>query len=101
MKTFSEEEQNDIIKERKDKEHQEMLEAAHDRIVQGIANNKTRSGERAIWELMQNARDSSRHAAEILIRLTSESFSFAHKGDNFTLDTLSRLIKQQSSKHHL
>ncbi len=100
MKTFSEEEQNDIIKERKDKEHQEMLEAAHDRIVQGIANNKTRSGERAIWELMQNARDSSRHAAEILIRLTSESFSFAHKGDNFTLDTLSRLIKQQSSKHH-
>lgn len=99
MSSFSKEEQDQIYDTRKKKEHRDMLNAARDRILQGIANNKTRSGERAIWELMQNARDFSEHA-EVVISLDNKSFTFAHKGENFTQDTLSSLIKQQSSKHH-
>ena len=46
-------------KQRLEKEHKEMLEAARSKIMNGLAANNNRSGERAIWELLQNARDLS------------------------------------------
>ena len=84
-------------KQRLEKEHREMLEAARSKIMNGLAANNNRSGERAIWELLQNARDLSDHAV-VKIKLTSDKLMFSHKGELFTQDTLTRLIKQQSSK---
>lgn len=74
-----------------------MLEAARSKIMNGLAANNNRSGERAIWELLQNARDLSDNAV-VKIKLTSDKLVFSHKGELFTQDTLTRLIKQQSSK---
>ena len=67
------------------------------KIRDGICNNGTTSGERAIWELFQNARDLS-DSAEIEIRLTNTEFIFAHKGRTFTFDSLCSLVKQVSSE---
>lgn len=84
-------------KQRLEKEHKEMLEAARSKIMNGLAANNNRSGERAIWELLQNARDLSDDAV-VKIKLTRDKLEFSHKGELFTQDTLTRLIKQQSSK---
>ena len=67
------------------------------KIRDGIRENGTTSGERAIWELFQNARDLS-DCAEIKIALTENEFVFAHKGDAFTYDSLCSLVKQVSSR---
>ncbi len=67
------------------------------KIRDGIRENGTTSGERAIWELFQNARDLS-DCAEIKITLTENEFVFAHKGDAFTYDSLCSLVKQVSSR---
>lgn len=75
-----------------------MLKAARDKIKKGIEQIDNRSGERAIWELIQNARDLSEHAV-IKITLKKDSIKFSHQGEAFNLDTLSNLIKQQSTKH--
>lgn len=83
---------------RKEKEYLEMLKSARDKIKKGIEQNDKRSGERAIWELIQNARDLSEHA-NIRIHLKRDSLEFSHQGEAFNIDTLSNLIKQQSTKH--
>ena len=68
---FTEEEQNAIRKKREADKYWEELHEAHNRITNGIANNKVRSGERAIWELMQNARDLAKEQPAITeIRLS-------------------------------
>ena len=67
------------------------------KIRDGIRDNGTTSGERAIWELFQNARDLS-DSAVIKITLTDNEFVFAHKGDAFTYDSLCSLVKQVSSR---
>lgn len=67
------------------------------KIRDGIRDNGTTSGERAIWELFQNARDLS-DSAVIKITLTDNKFVFAHKGDAFTYDSLCSLVKQVSSR---
>lgn len=46
---------------------------------------------------MQNARDLSNHAIT-KIMLSTDNITFAHQGEPFNLDTLSNLIKQQSTK---
>lgn len=97
MVQFSEKQQEKIKEGRKRKERREMLLAASSKIMNGIERNSNRSGERAIWELMQNARDLSDHAIT-KIKLASDSIIFAHKGEPFNLDTLSNLVKQQSTK---
>lgn len=66
------------------------------KIRNGIRNNGTTSGERAIWELFQNARDLSDYAV-VKITLTESEFVFAHKGAAFTYDSLCSLVKQVSS----
>ncbi|WP_298062799.1 hypothetical protein [uncultured Rikenella sp.] len=97
MVQFSEIQQKQIKEERKRKERREMLLAARSKIMNGIERNNNRSSERAIWELMQNARDLSNHAIT-KIMLSSDSITFFHKGEPFNLDTLSNLVKQQSTK---
>lgn len=67
------------------------------KIRDGIRDNGTSSGERAIWELFQNARDLS-DSAVIRITLTDDEFVFAHKGKAFTYDSLCSLVKQVSSR---
>lgn len=67
------------------------------KIRDGIRDNGTTSGERAIWELFQNARDLS-DSAVIKITLTDNEFVFAHKGKPFTYDSLCSLVKQVSSR---
>ncbi len=67
------------------------------KIAEGIDKLKSNSPARAIWELVQNARDLSHHCS-IRITLDSDCFQFAHKGDAFTPDALGSLIKQVSSE---
>lgn len=95
---LTKEEQEQVQEIRRKKEHDEMLRAARARIMQGIARNNNRSGERAIWELMQNAGDLSQQAIT-KISLNCDSITFSHQGESFDLDSLSNLIKQQSTKH--
>ena len=93
-------EQQDKVKELRDKkQRREMLQAAIDKINQGIERNNTRSGERAIWELVQNACDLAKNGHAIIkIELKDDGLYFSHQGEPFTIDTLSNLIKQQSTK---
>lgn len=91
------------LKERKNETRKEEIRQnvkSHcTKIRDGIRQNDTTSGERAIWELFQNARDLSYSAypAEIKITLTDKEFVFAHKGKAFTFDSLCSLVKQVSS----
>ncbi len=69
------------------------------KIKEGIRKNGTTSGNRAIWELFQNAGDLARNGhAEIKITVADKKFTFAHKGKPFTDDTLCSLVKQVSSE---
>ncbi len=69
------------------------------KIRDGINKNGSTSGNRAIWELFQNAGDLAKNgSAEIQITLTNETFVFAHKGKPFTYDSLCSLVKQVSSQ---
>lgn len=69
------------------------------KIKEGIRKNGTTSGNRAIWELFQNAGDLARNGhAEIKISVADKKFTFAHKGKPFTDDTLCSLVKQVSSE---
>lgn len=69
------------------------------KIIQGLENQSDMSGIRAIWELVQNARDLSEHAhAVIKIELTSQSFTFSHHGTPFDYTSFRALVKQDSSK---
>lgn len=74
------------------------------KISQGLDKLDPRSGERAIWELIQNARDLARtndlgeKKAHIKITLTPDEFIFAHKGRPFNHDSLTSLVMQVSSQ---
>ena len=70
------------------------------KIRDGIRKNGSTSGNRAIWELFQNAGDLSKDgcSAEIRITLNDDTFIFAHKGKSFTYDSLCSLVKQVSSQ---
>lgn len=66
-------------------------------ILQKIGELDNYSGDRAIWELCQNARDLS-NEAEIKITLDEMGLTFAHKGKPFNEDELLSLVKQVSSE---
>lgn len=67
------------------------------KIRQGLDENIDKSGVRAIWELIQNARDLSQ-SARIKIELTSNSLIFSHHGQPFDYTSFRALVKQDSSK---
>ncbi len=66
------------------------------KISQGLDKLAPNSGDRAIWELVQNARDLS-NDCHIRMMLAGDEFVFAHQGEPFTYETLTSLIKQVSS----
>lgn len=74
------------------------------KIDQGLGRLDLRSGERAIWELFQNARDlaqtndAGNKEAHIKITLTPTEFRFAHQGRPFDHDSLTSLVMQVSSQ---
>lgn len=74
------------------------------KIDQGFDRLDPRSGERAIWELFQNARDLAQandegnKEAHIKITLTPNEFIFAHQGRPFDTDSLKSLVMQVSSQ---
>ncbi len=69
-------------------------------ILTGIRNAENAPVERAIWELVQNARDVSWEAEPAVISFTrtTSGLEFAHHGKPFTNTSLESLIKQTSSK---
>lgn len=67
------------------------------KIRKGLEELDEKSGERALWELIQNARDMSEQA-HIKIDLTKESIIFSHHGKPFDYTSFRALVKQDSSK---
>ena len=67
------------------------------KIRQGLDENVEKNGERAIWELIQNARDLSK-SAKIKIELSRDSLIFSHHGQPFDYTSFRALVKQDSSK---
>lgn len=101
MTQLTEEQQNAVRKKREREQRRESLEAAMDKIIQGMERNSVRSGERAIWELVQNARDLAKNGNAIIkISLSQDGLFFSHQGEPFTIQTLQNLIKQQSTKRN-
>lgn len=80
------------------KEEQELLGYCK-KIKQGLENLDENSGERAIWELTQNARDMAENDNCIIkIILKDDKFVFAHRGMPFDFQSLLALVNQNSSK---
>lgn len=69
-------------------------------IITGISNNTNVRPVRAIWELVQNARDVviPGRRAKIVFKRENDSFIFQHDGRPFTHKTIEALILQTSSK---
>lgn len=88
------------LKARKDQaqidEIRQNMKSHCTKIRDGIQANGMTSGDRAIWELFQNARNLSKYA-EIKMTLSEKEFVFAHKGKSFTYDSLCSLVKQVNS----
>lgn len=78
------------------KERQELV-AYCKKISQGMENLDEKSGERAIWELVQNARDMDENC-RIKIELMEDRLVFSHHGKPFDYLSLLALVNQNSSK---
>lgn len=91
----------EAIKEDADKQLAETMwgKPAND-IITGIANNSSVPANRAIWELVQNARDVSKveERAKILFIRKANEFVFKHNGQPFDRKSIQSLILQTSSK---
>ncbi|WP_299093724.1 hypothetical protein [uncultured Bacteroides sp.] len=93
------------LKDQIDKEAEESLaetiwgKPAND-IITGICNNSSIPANRAIWELVQNARDVSRVGKKAIIRFVRKEneFIFEHNGQPFDRKSILALILQTSSK---
>lgn len=86
----------ELLKEKAEKETRQIALLQHcTKIDQGLKSMPENAGNRAIWELVQNARDLSENCT-IRIELTKDKFIFAHKGEPFTFSTFSSLIQQVS-----
>lgn len=94
---LTQQEREEKKKQARESEIRQNIKSHCTRIRDGIRKNGTTSGNRAIWELFQNAGDLS-ECAEIKITLTNEHLIFAHKGEAFTFDSLCSLVKQVSSQ---
>lgn len=67
------------------------------KIRKGLEDLDEKSGERALWELVQNARDLSEEA-RVKIELTENCIIFSHHGKPFDYTSFRALVKQDSSK---
>ena len=78
------------------KQRQELI-AYCKKISQGIENLDEKSGERAVWELVQNARDMDENC-QIRILLMPDRIVFSHRGKPFDYTSLLALVNQNSNK---
>lgn len=97
MAHFTQKELELIRKENEKSNLRQFLKGCYTKIQDGLRKLDERSAERAIWELIQNARDLSEHA-KINILLLNNSIVFEHYGLPFDFDSLSSLVKQVSSQ---
>lgn len=69
-------------------------------ILDQVREEGKKSKRRWIWELMQNAKDVSNifGKVSIEIKLTENELIFSHNGDAFTIDNLTGIVQQVSSK---
>ena len=67
-------------------------------ILNGRDSSASAKPIRAIWEMVQNARDVAQNESNIVFIRRHGSFIFKHDGMPFTNDTLNALILQTSSK---
>ena len=87
----------ELLKEKAERETRQIALLQHcTKIDQGLKDMPENAANRAIWELVQNARDLSEECI-IRIVLEKEKFVFAHQGKAFTFSTFSSLIQQVSS----
>ena len=89
-----------IKKEAEDQLAETMWGKPANDIITGIANNSSVPANRAIWELVQNARDVSKveERAKVLFIRRSNEFVFKHNGQPFDRKSIQSLILQTSSK---
>lgn len=89
-----------IKKEAEDQLAETMWGKPANDIITGIANNSSVPSNRAIWELVQNARDVSKveERAKVLFIRKPNEFVFQHNGQPFNRKSLQSLILQTSSK---
>lgn len=67
-------------------------------ILNGRDNSTSAKPIRAIWEMVQNARDASTNQSNIIFTRKEGLFEFKHDGMPFTNNTLNALILQTSAK---
>lgn len=91
---------NQIDKEAEDSLAETMWGKPANDIITGISNNSSVPANRAIWELVQNARDVSRVGKKAIIRFIrkEKEFVFEHNGQPFDRKSILALILQTSSK---
>nr|WP_315240183.1 DUF3883 domain-containing protein [uncultured Flavobacterium sp.] len=80
------------------------LKLTADKVIQvldQVREEGQKSKRRWIWELMQNAKDVPNKYDKVSIEITlrSNELIFAHNGDAFTIDNLTGIVQQVSSKH--
>lgn len=91
-------EQKKLIKDQnRDKARRQDNKQHCQKILEGIGRFDDNTASRAVWELLQNARDLSRHAHVRLV-LDEDKLIFSHNGEPFNYDTFTSLIKQVSSE---
>ncbi len=91
------EELSDVELWQKSEDERLEYEGYCNKIRKGLEDLDEKSGERALWELVQNARDMSSEA-RIKIELTENSIIFSHHGEPFDYTSFRALVKQDSSK---
>ena len=91
---------NQIDKEAKESLAETMWGKPANDIITGISNNSSVPANRAIWELVQNARDVSKIDKKVIIRFIrkEKEFVFEHNGQPFDRKSILALILQTSSK---
>lgn len=87
---------NDAIKKAKHDDRVQNYRQCCTKIRTGLDNLDANSGDRAIWELVQNACDLSDNAI-IRIILHDNELLFEHQGKPFSYETFTSLIKQVTS----
>ena len=94
---ITQEQKEAIKKQNQDKARRQDIKQHCQKILEGIGRFDDNTASRAIWELLQNARDLSEHANVKLV-LEEDKLVFSHNGEPFNYDTFTSLIKQVSSE---
>ncbi len=87
----------ELTKKAQDESDKADLKQHSDKLILGFENSNPSDAKRALWELIQNARDLSDKAI-IEVKVEPGELSFTHHGKTFDSNTLLCLVKQVSSK---